>query len=292
MLLNRHTTDMNINVKVDRYTVVIMSYSARLVTLNRIIAHYGVCPSINEIVIVWNKGPPPVIGTDIPTPPINKVRVRIESLNSINNRFRPDPLITTDAILEVDDDVLMLCADLENGFRAWKQKGGDIMVGFFPRLITTHPTAQYLGEKTVFGTGQYSAMITAGEFLHRKYFEIYWSEKLTPARMLVDELFNGEDILMSFIVANEEYNRATSSSSISSSDTHIVKSIAHFVRPRRRLDISWLTSVGISRGNEHMMKRQRCVAEFSKMFPNAKFVNATVESKPLCGLFGAGCIYL
>lgn len=156
------------------------------------------------------------------------------------------------------------------------------MVGFFPRLITTHPTAQYIGEKTVFGTGQYNAMITAGEFLHKRYFDIYWSERLMPARTLVDELFNGEDILMSFIVANEQQHSSDSG----------VKPIAFFVRPRRRLDISWLTSVGISRGNEHMKKRQRCVAEFSKMFPHAKFVNATVESKPLCGLFGAGCIYL
>ena len=173
-------------------------------------------------------------------------------------------------------------------------------MGFFPRLITTHPTAQYLGEKTVFGTGHYSAMITAGEFLHKKYFDIYWSERLLPARKLVDELFNGEDILMSFIVANEQYNRditTTSDSGMGDSSggintIDIVKPSAYFVRPRRRLDISWLTSVGISRGNEHMLKRQRCVAEFSKMFPNAKFVNATVESKPLCGLFGAGCIYL
>jgi len=300
LLLNRHTTDININIHEDRYTIVIMSYSARLATLKRIISHYGVCPSINEIVIVWNKGPPPIIGTDIPTPPVNKVRVRIESQNSINNRFKPDPFITTDAVLEVDDDVLMLCSDLENGFRAWKHKGGDVMVGFFPRLITTHPTAHYLGEKTVFGTGHYNAMITAGEFLHKKYFDIYWSERLLPARKLVDELFNGEDILMSFIVANEQYNRNINSGSDggdggsggSGMNANSVKPIAHFVRPRRRLDISWLTSVGISRGNEHMLKRQRCVAEFSKMFPNAKFVNATVESKPLCGLFGAGCIYL
>ena len=42
-----------------------------------------------EILVVWNRGPPPdprtAFQSEVP------VRVRVEPLNSMNNRFRPDP---------------------------------------------------------------------------------------------------------------------------------------------------------------------------------------------------------
>ena len=40
------------------------------------------------------------------------IRFRVESVNSLNNRFRGDPLIRTEAVLSLDDDIFMTCADL------------------------------------------------------------------------------------------------------------------------------------------------------------------------------------
>lgn len=42
-----------------------------------------------EILVVWNKGTPPVPGIDLPSPV--PVRVRVEPANSMNNRYKPDP---------------------------------------------------------------------------------------------------------------------------------------------------------------------------------------------------------
>lgn len=64
-------------------------------------------PAVAEIVLVWNSGPAPVVERDLPHALV-PVRVRVEAANSLNNRFRPDPLIRTRAVLELDDDILML----------------------------------------------------------------------------------------------------------------------------------------------------------------------------------------
>lgn len=39
-----------------QFTLLCMSYDARLPTLQHLIRHYSRCPSVNEIVLVWNKG--------------------------------------------------------------------------------------------------------------------------------------------------------------------------------------------------------------------------------------------
>lgn len=58
------------------------------------------CASVGEIVIVWNRGPPPNVtefGVDVP------VRIRQEDRNALTNRFMPDPLIRNRAVLSLDD---------------------------------------------------------------------------------------------------------------------------------------------------------------------------------------------
>lgn len=47
------------------------------------------------------------------------VRVRVEERNSLNNRFKADPLITNRAMLSLDDDLFMTCNDIEHGFSKW-----------------------------------------------------------------------------------------------------------------------------------------------------------------------------
>lgn len=107
-----------------------MSYEARMSTLRHFVRHYSRCPSVSDIVLVWNKGegssagrgllstqqqgsqlcrfqcacrpltlPPLALTAGKPPVPERDfdsavpVRVRLEALNSLNNRFRQDPLI-------------------------------------------------------------------------------------------------------------------------------------------------------------------------------------------------------
>lgn len=74
-----------------KFTLMVMSYDARLRELQWYVRHYSRCPSVGEVLVVWNRGPAPnprtAFQSDVP------VRVRVEHVNSMNNRFRPDPSI-------------------------------------------------------------------------------------------------------------------------------------------------------------------------------------------------------
>ena len=57
------------------------------------------CPSVSDIVVVWNKGSPPDPARDLHS--AVPVRVRVEKLNSLNNRFNPDLLLYNRAVLSL-----------------------------------------------------------------------------------------------------------------------------------------------------------------------------------------------
>jgi len=89
----------------ERFTILILSYGPRLNMLQGAIRHYSRCPSAESVLVVWNAGPPPdpnhlQLSSSIP------VRIRIEEMNSLNNRFRLDSAITTRAVFSIDDDIL------------------------------------------------------------------------------------------------------------------------------------------------------------------------------------------
>ncbi|KAE8713876.1 Glycosyltransferase family protein 64 protein C5 [Hibiscus syriacus] len=131
------------------------------------------CASVKEIVVVWNKGIPPKLSDlDSAVP----VRIRVEDQNSLNNRFKIDPSIKTRAVLELDDDIMMPCDDIERGFMLWRQHP-DRIVGFYPSVWAAFIDSQVA-------------------------FERYWSKQAKVGREVVDTKFNCEDLLMNFLYAN------------------------------------------------------------------------------------------
>lgn len=77
-------------------TLSTMTYDARLWTLKKYGKHYSRCLSVREIIMFWNKGQPPELSKLDSVVP---VRIRVKERNSLNNRFKLDPLIETRAIL-------------------------------------------------------------------------------------------------------------------------------------------------------------------------------------------------
>ena len=248
-----------VNNAYSMYSVVILSHQERLGTLRPIVCHYSYCPSVAEIVIVWSNKEQYADSkvhledfSSLAAP----VRVRYEEENSLNSRFKPDPLLRTRAVLSIDDDILMRCSDIERAFSAWR-RSPLALVGFHPRLLVQDPggSVEYLPEKEAIRQGRFNMAVTSSAFLDAsKYYSLFWSDKVAEARDLVNSKINCEDILMNFVVAwyHREHNIST--------DTVVN------VRPRRRIDISRATKVGISRGSQHLMTRGWCAEEFSKLF--------------------------
>jgi hypothetical protein len=81
-------------------------------------------------------------------------------------------------------------------------------------------------------------------------FSKYWGPEAEPGRALVDELFNCEDILINFVVANSSRSRSV-----------------EYIRPAWVIDMSKLSSSAISRNTgTHYQKRTRCLLQFSQLF--------------------------
>ncbi|KAL6125601.1 hypothetical protein ACLB2K_073657 [Fragaria x ananassa] len=229
-----------------QFTLLTMTYDARLWNLKMYVKHYSRCSSVREIVVVWNKGiPPEVSDFDSAVP----VRIRVEKQNSLNNRFRLDSLIKTRAVLELDDDIMMTCNDIERGFRIWREHP-DRIVGFYPRLIDGSPL-KYRGEKYARSHKGYNMILTGAAFLDSQVaFERYWSEEASQGRDLVDKFFNCEDVLMNYLYAN-----ASSSQNV------------EYVRPAWAIDTSKLSGAAISRNTQvHYNKRSNCLVKFSEMY--------------------------
>jgi hypothetical protein len=270
---------------------------------------------VDSIVIVWGESENPLLRSDLPEN-IN-VRIRNETIDSLNNRFLPDPKITTEAVFSLDDDTLMLCQDVENGFEEWKLNRNRL-AGFFPRLVVENFSDEnllphrgriaprrsstkykYLDEREAFRRGEYNMMLTVAMFYNVALMEQYWQPVGFPAagRELVDRMNNCEDILMNYIAAGRMLSRQNASFADANSTA---EPVVKYVRPRRRLDLSKLTSVGISHhAAAHLAKRERCVAEFSQYTPqlptSEKFVWGhwrEVAGRPICWVPFLGCIYL
>lgn len=229
-----------------QFTLMAMTYDARLWNLKMYVKHYSRCSSVREIVVVWNKGPPPELSElDSAVP----VRIRVETENSLNNRFKIDPLIKTRAVLELDDDIMMPCNDVERGFKVWRQHP-DRIVGFYPRLIDGSPL-KYRGERYARKHKGYNMILTGAAFMDSQLaFKRYWSEEAKAGREVVDKLFNCEDVLLNFLYAN-----ASSSPTV------------EYVRPTWAIDTSKLSNVAISRNTKvHYQLRSDCLMKFTEMY--------------------------
>ncbi|KAL4451196.1 hypothetical protein ABPG77_009268 [Micractinium sp. CCAP 211/92] len=271
-----------------RFTLMVMSYDRRLKELQWYVRHYSQCPSVGEVLVVWNRGPPPVPERHLPS--AVPVRVRVERANSMNNRFRPDPDLRFRSVLSLDDDILMPCSTVEAAFAAWRT-APQRLLGFYPRLLLPKqpggpPTYQF--EEFVFEKRAYNTILAGAAFMDaHTFFPLYSSDAVAPARALVDQVFNCDDLLLNFVVANWTAHGEGE-----------LPAPVQLMRPRRRLDLSRLSGVGISHNQSRFKAAaDRCLASFTRLFGSFPLVERPLPtdygSPPSCHLgFGLDCMYL
>eukprot|EP00884_Botryococcus_braunii_P015687 jgi/Botrbrau1/2801/Bobra.0125s0012.1 len=230
-----------------KFTLLATSYDARAPNLRWWVYHYSQCPSVGEIFLVWNRGPPPNVSEfHSPVP----VRIRQEAHNLLTNRFQPDPNITYRAVLSLDDDIYIPCKDIERGFSMWRRHP-ERLVGYVPRLMDSSPP-EYRGESYVRKRGIYNMILGGAAFIDSwTYFPVFGSPDLAPMREVVDRLFNCEDILLNFIAANATGTRQS----------------IQYVPLLLRIHAWQLSGVGLSKDFfEHYRRRTECLKEFVKLY--------------------------
>ncbi|KAJ3674661.1 hypothetical protein LUZ60_005277 [Juncus effusus] len=181
-----------------QFTILTMSHESRIQNLKTFTKQYSKCASVREIIIIWNKGIPPKkseFKSQIP------IRIRVENNNTLNNRFKIDKSIKTKAVLELDDDIMLTCDDLERGFRVWRENP-ELISGFFPRLADGIPV-KYHDIKYARKKNGYNIILTDAAFIdHELAFKRYWSEEGKLGRGIIDKYFDCEDLLMNFLYFN------------------------------------------------------------------------------------------
>nr|XP_061795368.1 exostosin-like 2 [Nerophis lumbriciformis] len=192
-------------VKQDGFTLIIQTFK-RDDILVKVLKRCLAVPHLQKILIVWN---------NINKPPSQKLRDSLgphrtpiifleQKVNSMQNRLQPFSEIQTDAVLMLDDDILLSVSDISFAFRIWKQSP-DQIVGFVPRRhAETAPGVYTYGGSELSdpqnGGEKYSMVLISAVFFHRRYLQLY-QEQPKEVHNLVDDTHNCDDIAMNFVVA-------------------------------------------------------------------------------------------
>lgn len=146
------------------YLIFAFAYS-----LFEVIKRVVLAPSCVKVIVVWNsqkKNPPPPDKWPEINVPLKVIR---SSANKLSNRFYPYSSIATEAILAIDDDIVMLNADeLEFGYQVWREFP-DRLVGFPSRVHRwDNHTRQWKYESE--WTNDVSMVLTGAAFYHKVSF--------------------------------------------------------------------------------------------------------------------------
>ncbi|MGH0145466.1 UNVERIFIED_CONTAM: hypothetical protein FKN15_005418, partial [Acipenser sinensis] len=179
------------------------------------------------------------------TVPLKVVRT---TENKLSNRFFPYDEIETEAVLAIDDDIIMLTSDeLQFGYEVWREFP-DRLVGYPGRLhLWDHEMSKWKYESE--WTNEVSMVLTGAAFYH-KYFNYLYTYKMPgDIKNWVDAHMNCEDIAMNFLVAN-----VTGKAPIK-------------VTPRKKFKCPECTAIdGLSLDQTHMVERSECINKFASVF--------------------------
>ncbi|XP_055370982.1 exostosin-2 [Condylostylus longicornis] len=251
-----------ISPKSQGFTAVILTYD-RIESLFTLIQKLSVVPSLQKILVIWNnqkKSPPhPSMFPKI-SKPLKVIQTRA---NKLSNRFYPYDEIETEAILTIDDDIIMLTADeLDFGYEVWREFP-DRIVGFPSRThVWDNVTHKWRYESE--WTNEISMVLTGAAFHHKYWSYMYTNEMPGDIKNWVDDHMNCEDIAMNFLVAN-----VTNKPPIK-------------VTPRKKFKCpECINNEMLSADLNHMMERSACIDRFARIYGTMPLKSVEFRADPV-----------
>lgn len=244
------------------FTAVILTYD-RIEMLYTLINKLSVVPSLAKIIVLWNnqhKSPPPPAQWPRISKPFRVIRTRS---NKLSNRFYPHPEIETEAILTIDDDIIMLTTDeIEFGYEVWREFP-DRIVGFPSRTHIWDEAANKWRYESEW-TNKISMVLTGAAFHHKYWSYAYTSKMPGNIKEWVDDHMNCEDIAMNFLVAN-----MTGKAPIK-------------VTPRKKFKCPECTNTEmLSADLSHMAERSDCIDRFSAIYGTMPLKSVEFRADPV-----------
>ncbi|XP_054720882.1 exostosin-1-like [Uloborus diversus] len=218
-----------------------------------------------RIVVIWNSESVPASSVKWPpsTIPINVIQAQHKTISS---RFFPHPLIQTDAVLSLDEDVLLTTEEVDFAFRVWQS---------FPERIVGYPARSHFWDDsrgcwgyTSKWTNDYSIVLTGAAFYHRYYHFLYTHYLSHLLHKIVDQSQNCEDILLNFLVS------------------HVTRLPPIKVTQRKQYKETMISGGGKTYPSpwndpDHFMQRQTCINSFAKIFGYMPLVRSNTRLDPV-----------
>uniref|UniRef100_H3DCT6 Exostosin-like 2 n=1 Tax=Tetraodon nigroviridis TaxID=99883 RepID=H3DCT6_TETNG len=242
----------------ERFTIIIQTYN-RTDILLKVLNHYQAVPHLHQIIIVWNnvgEQTPLTLWNTLGPHPVPVV-FKEQASNLMRNRLQPFPEIVTDAVLMLDDDILLSVPDISFAFSVWKQFSEQI-VGFVPRkhVLTSRGVYSYgsfeLQDPQTAGGDRYSMVLIGAAFFHRRYLQLF-QDLPQSVHELVDETQNCDDIAMNFALGKGQ---------------PLINPRGVFVKPvdLRNLEEASSGYQGMWHRPEHLLQRSYCLNRLTKIY--------------------------
>ncbi|XP_065212727.1 exostosin-1-like [Planococcus citri] len=186
----------------DEFTAIIYSQMSHSVTGNspiyRLLRSIARSQYVTEIIVIWCNDK--VTPQQVRWPSFSRIRFTIIHSPGVMQRFRLFKEIHTEAILSLDEDVVLTTDEIDFAFQVWKD---------FPDRIVGYPARSHYWDEfknnwgyTSKWTNDYSIVLTGAAFYH-KYYNYLYTEWLGPTMLkTVEQSNNCEDILMNFLVSH------------------------------------------------------------------------------------------
>ncbi|KYN07271.1 Exostosin-2 [Cyphomyrmex costatus] len=244
------------------FTAVILTYD-RLELLFLLINKLVKVPSLSKVLVIWNnqhKDPPHSTRWPKVSKPLKVIQTKE---NKLSNRFYPYDEIETEAVLSIDDDIIMLTADeVEFAYEVWREFP-DRIVGFPSRLhMWDNGTNCWKYESE--WTNSISMVLTGAAFHHKYWNYMYTTAMPGDIKEWVDEHMNCEDIAMNFLVAN------------------ITGKAPLKVTPKKKFRCPECTNTEmLSADLTHMVERTQCINKFSSIYGTMPLESVEFRADPV-----------
>ncbi|XP_012939583.2 exostosin-1a [Aplysia californica] len=245
----------------DKFTAVIYATSPVTASspLFRVLHTVAKSKFCHKVVVLWH--------CDVPPPPSHRwpadlgvpVRVKVRDIKSVNARFFPYAEIETDAVFNLDEDVILTTDEVDFAFGVWLE---------FPERLVGYPSRSHYWEEALGKwryssrwTNDYSMVLTSAAFYHR-YYNYLYTHYLSPLLLAkVEECNNCEDILMNFLIA----------------DTIKQAPIKLTQRKQHKETAASGSQRTVLSEQQHFQQRQECMDEFVEHFGYMPLLHSVVR---------------
>ncbi|KAL1465226.1 hypothetical protein WDU94_004813 [Cyamophila willieti] len=243
-----------------QFTAII--YAQHGTTLYKVIRNVGHSQYVSKIIVLWSSPDKPLPSFlsrhNTTLPPIHT----LTHITDISHRFLHSSLVTTSAVLSLDEDATLNTDEIDFAFHVWKS---------FPERIVGYPARSHYWDdaKNSWGytskwTNDYSIVLTGAAFYHR-YYNYLYSHWLSPLLLkTVAQSHNCEDILMNFLVS------------------HVTRRPPIKVTGRKHYkEISGGGSRSPWNDPDHFIQRQTCLNTFAAVFGYMPLLRSHMRLDPV-----------